>query len=212
MQVCTSHQDKRDSWDASFDNNEAYVSSLVECQIKLVLREAHLRISSELPEPITNMVSITVAGQRKVQAKTNIAVGKLSLVPVSSYVNLSEDNSNSALNLGHMCSVRGKDLCAHIMPHTKVANAKDSKSQDFFAPFWLVQGTNNPDTANMGLLSHIFTAPGQDWHKGDYSIPIMSNTKPLKPGDVLYFLNKSAGPNTPKYPTLEQMGTKRRRT
>ena len=88
MQVCTSHQDKRDSWDASFDNNEAYVSSLVECQIKLVLREAHLRISSELPEPITNMVSITVAGHRKVQAKTNISVGKLSLVLVSSYVNL----------------------------------------------------------------------------------------------------------------------------
>ena len=212
MQVCTSHQDKRDSWDASFDNNEAYVSSLVECQIKLVLREAHLRISSELPEPITNMVSITVAGHRKVQAKTNIAVGKLSLVPVSSYVNLPEGNSNNALNLGHMCSVRGKDFCAHVLPHTKVANDKDSKSQDFFAPFWLVQGTNNPDTANMGLLSHIFTAPGQDWHKGDYSIPIMSNTKPLKPGDVLYFLNKSAGPNTPKCPTLEQMGTKRRRT
>ena len=102
MQVCTSHQDKRDSWDASFDNNEAYVSSLVECQIKLVLREAHLRISSELPEPITNMVSITVGGQRKVQAKTNISVGKLSLVPVSSYVSLAEKDSNSAMNLGEM--------------------------------------------------------------------------------------------------------------
>ena len=212
MQVCTSHQDKRDSWNASFDDNGAYVSSLVECQIKLLLREAHLRISSELPEPITNMVSITVAGQRKVQAKTNIDVGKLSLVPVSSYVNLAEGNPNNALNLGHMCSSRSKDLCAHVLPHTKVANAKDSKSQDFFAPFWLVQPTNNPDTTNMGLLSHIFTAPRQDWHKGDYSIPIMSNTKPLKPGDVLYFLNKSAGGNIPKYPTLEQMGTKRRRT
>ena len=110
MQVCTSHQDKRGSWGAKFDDNEAYVSSLVECQIKLVLREAHLRISSDLPEPITNMVSITVAGQRKVQAKKDISVGKLSLVPVSSYVNLAENSSNNTLNLGHMCSVRGQGL------------------------------------------------------------------------------------------------------
>ena len=211
MQVCTSHQDKRDSWDAKFDDNEAYVSSLIECQIKLLLREAHLRISSDLPEPITNMVSITVAGQRKVQAKKAISAGKLSLVPVSSYVNLAENNSNNALNLGNMCSVRGKDLCAHIAPHTKVANDKDAKVQDFFAPFWLVQPTSNPDTANLGFVAHTFTAPGQDWHKGDYSIPIMSNTKPLKIGDVLYPFHKS-GINTPKYPPIEAMSVKRMRT
>ena len=74
-----------------------------------------------------------------------------------------------------------------------------------------MQPTNNPDTANMWLLAYTFTAPGQDWHKGDYSIPIMSNTKPLKPGDVLYFFHKS-GINTPKCPPIEAMSVKRMRT
>ena len=132
MQVCTSPQDKRDSWDAKFDDNEAYVSSLIECQIKLLLREAHLYVSKELGESITNLVNITVIGQRKVQAKTHIAVGKLSLAPVSSYVSLGEEDSNNALNLGDMCVVRGKELRAHVLPHTKVANAKDPNVQDFF--------------------------------------------------------------------------------
>ena len=74
-----------------------------------------------------------------------------------------------------------------------------------------MQPTNNPGTANMGLFAYTFTSPGQDWHKGAYSIPIMSNTKPLKPGDVLYLFHKS-GINTPKYPPIEAMSVQRMRT
>ena len=208
MLVCTSPQDKRDSWDATFDNNEAYVSTLIECQIKLLLREAHLCISESMDESITSLLTITASGQREVEAKTNIGVGKLAFVPVSSYVNVQEGTSNNALSLGEVCVVQGKQLRAHIHPHHKLANAKDPKIQDVIAPFWLVQVTNNPDIANMGFQAYTLAAPGHDWHKGEYHIPIMRNTKSLKPGDVLFFFHKS-GANVPKYPPIEEMKIKR---
>ena len=54
------------------------------------------------------------------------------------------------------------------------------------------------------------SAPKNAPYAGDYKIPILTNSKELKPGDVLYYLTDDF---KNKYPSVDILkGAKRRRT
>jgi hypothetical protein len=199
----------RNDWDVVHDEHKAYTQQLVEAQIRLILRNAHVQ-ECKNGTPILQNLQLLVHPVKKVIVLQPIATRQLRLVPVSGFVTCGEKVPPTAVDLGHMCDIGGTPMRAYISAHHRVAKKGEKEAQDWFAPFWHVTGTTNSNLVNMEFESVVHKVAGDDWISGDYKIPYLTNSKPLKLNDQLYH-HVTGGPMSPRYPVVEKMPLKRQR-
>ena len=236
---CSAHptdtrQEKRTEWCDCFEMNVPYLIEVITSQIRVLLDQEHRNVASEARGKLWVMRSDNVY----VSASKRIAKDELHLVPVTEQVYITKKSAapNGSLNLGLITTIKGDEkkgfaedvqLYAYLQPVFKIAydngkpkddnenkpGAKEKETFEFISPFWCVTATLKPDEANMRFdLKKLKnpSAPRNAPYAGDYKIPILTNSKELKPGDVLYYLTDDF---KNKYPSVDILqGAKRRRT
>ncbi|CAK9070154.1 unnamed protein product [Durusdinium trenchii] len=152
-----------------------------------------------------NKVQVYLKPPKTVEATSEVAVGKLVLVPATPAIQALQVDSRSkpkGLSLGK-CGTN-----SHSFYLTQVVQVpKDGKG--IVVPFWFVKGTSDPDKANVEIVNIV--DPG-DENKGLKHIPLMKNTRALQQGDVLLKFDEARNDDTPDELVPFASAVKRRKT
>ena len=154
---------------------------------ELRVRSAVLKLFQEKHNLTPSLVAIRTQPSQSVFAKTDIAEGRLTLVPFSTSVTIAEakdEEREGVLNqtcfveqVGGTHNARTYSLHIKAPKQNLAQSAASSKQVPLVVPFWFVQTTSHPEEVNMELIRH---------EVDGVPIPVLHNKKAVASGTELF--------------------------
>lgn len=165
------------------DSDSTLQLSLAKSQLQLALMEAYMKS----PSQVSVVTFQCKTGSHVEVGGTTISKGELRLVPLSSSI---QAGTKVPVNSLEVDMGLGGETKIYISPKTTWPNPKNPEIARFIVPYWHVNSTADQDEANMKLsyrdVDVTAKANGASAASSTtVSIPMLVNTRALKPGEEL---------------------------